>query len=214
MKIEDLSHTTTYEKEITERLFYTTILSTTLLGLALIAITSMLCMSIEFSKLATIAIITVSFGSVFVLSFAKNITTALIGYHIMVISLGILISTVLKVTTYSIIMSALGTTIFISVFMMLVGLMFPKIFSKLRMFLLVALFGLIILRLFQLFTGLYTLVWIDYLACIIFMGLIGYDMHRARTVARTLENAIMVGVSLFLDIINIFLAVLNIKSKN
>ena len=214
MKIEDLPLITKYEGGISERSFYTTILSTSLWGLIAIAITSILCMPLAISKIALIIIAIIALGSPFIISFAENMSIALIGYHVMIVSLGMIISNVLKMTTYNIVMSALGTTIFISGAMVVIGLLFPMIFSKLWKFLFVSLLMLICLRFFQLFTGLYNLAWIDYLTCGIFMGFIGYDMYRARNIARTPQNAIMIGVSLFLDFMNIFLAILNIKSRD
>jgi len=214
MKIENLPLTAKYGEEISERSFYTTILSTSLWGLIAIAITTMLCASFVFDKFILLGLVILALSSPFILSYARNISTALIGYHVMIISLGMMLSAVLKTTTYNIVMSALGTTIFISSGMIVIGLLFPKIFSKLGSFLVVSLLCLIVLRLVQLFTGLYHLAWIDYLTCIIFMGFIGFDMYTIRVVARTPRNAIMIGVSLFLDFINIFLAILNIKSRD
>lgn len=54
---------------------------------------------------------------------------------------------------------------------------------------------------------------IDYIAAAIFSLYIGYDMYRSTQVQRTVTNALHISVSLYLDIINLFLSLINILRK-
>jgi FtsH-binding integral membrane protein len=55
---------------------------------------------------------------------------------------------------------------------------------------------------------------IDYIAAGIFSLYIGYDMYRASVIERNIDNAVDVALSLYLDIINLFLEILKILGKN
>jgi len=55
---------------------------------------------------------------------------------------------------------------------------------------------------------------IDYISAGIFSLYIGYDMHRAHSIPKTLDNAIDVSLSLYLDIINLFLNLLSILQSD
>ena len=54
---------------------------------------------------------------------------------------------------------------------------------------------------------------IHYLAAGPFAPYIGYDMWRASEIPATLDNAVDVSVSLYLDILNLFLWILPILAK-
>ena len=54
----------------------------------------------------------------------------------------------------------------------------------------------------------------EWLGTAIFSLFIGYDWSRANTCARTVNNAIDLSASLYMDIVNLFLRILQIMSKN
>ena len=54
---------------------------------------------------------------------------------------------------------------------------------------------------------------IHYLAAGLFALYIGYDMWRASEIPATLDNAVDVSISLYLDILNLFLWILPILAK-
>jgi hypothetical protein len=62
--------------------------------------------------------------------------------------------------------------------------------------------------------SLQSLSWIDYLAAGLFSLYIGYDMYKASQVTKTVDNAIDVAINLYLSIINLFLTLLSIKSRD
>ena len=52
--------------------------------------------------------------------------------------------------------------------------------------------------------------WIDYVTVAVFSIFIAYDTHQAAIIEPNMFNAIMAATSIFLDIVNIFLALLDI----
>ena len=56
--------------------------------------------------------------------------------------------------------------------------------------------------------------WNDWVVIVIFCGLIGYDFYQAATDEPTVDNAIWYACENYLDLINIFLRVLNITGRS
>lgn len=56
--------------------------------------------------------------------------------------------------------------------------------------------------------------WLDIAVIVVFCGFIGYDMYVATTVAPTVPNAVFMACNLFLDIVNVFIRLLNIVNDN
>lgn len=54
---------------------------------------------------------------------------------------------------------------------------------------------------------------IDYIGAGIFSLYIGYDMYRANSMTKTMDNAVDICVDLYLDIINLFLFLLRIMGQ-
>ncbi|MFR3878086.1 MAG: Bax inhibitor-1 family protein [Collinsella sp.] len=53
----------------------------------------------------------------------------------------------------------------------------------------------------------------DLIVIVVFAGFIGYDTYVATTVPPTLPNAVLMASNLFVDIINVFLRILNILGR-
>ena len=54
----------------------------------------------------------------------------------------------------------------------------------------------------------------DFLVAALFSLYIGYDWARANQCQKTLDNAVDLATSLYLDIINLFVRILSILSRN
>ena len=112
------------------------------------------------------------------------------------------------------VMTIVLIAVLLAMSMMLISLFFPAFFLSLGRVLFFSLLFMIVGSLLcsLLFRGagygLYT-----WLSAGIFSLYIGYDWARANTCARTLNNAIDLSASLYLDIINLFLRILEIMSK-
>lgn len=93
------------------------------------------------------------------------------------------------------------------------GLMFPNFYRHIGGALFGALLALVVVSFARLFIpAIQDVGIIDYLSAGIFSLYIGYDMWRASEISATLDNAVDVAVSLYLDIINLFLDLLRILS--
>ena len=77
----------------------------------------------------------------------------------------------------------------------------------------VALLALLVVQLVMMFMGV-DQTWLDIAIVVVFCGFIGYDMHQATLVETTLPNAVFMACNLFLDIMNVFMRLLNIFGNN
>ncbi len=91
------------------------------------------------------------------------------------------------------------------------GFLFPNFYRHIGGALFGALLALVVVSFARLFIpAIQDVGIIDYLSAGIFSLYIGYDMWRASEISATLDNAVDVAVSLYLDIINLFLDLLRI----
>ena len=101
------------------------------------------------------------------------------------------------------------TTALITGIMLLAGCIWQEMFLSFGKILFVSLFGLIIISIVCMFIGIYP-SWISYLSAGIFSIYIGYDISFAQTIPKTYKNVVLCGMSLYLDIVNLFTDILNI----
>jgi FtsH-binding integral membrane protein len=95
------------------------------------------------------------------------------------------------------------------------GLLFPNFYRSIGGALFGALTALVVVSFARLFIpAIQGVGVIDYASALIFALYIGYDMWRASEIPATLDNAVDVAVSLYLDIINLFLDLLRIMSSS
>ena len=121
-------------------------------------------------------------------------------------------------------MESIATTFFVTAgtfgAMTLVGYTVKKDLSGLGRFLIMALIGLIIATLVNIFVASSTLSWtITYVGVLIFVGLTAYDTQKIKNMLReygseanevTMKLALMGSLTLYLDFINLFLYLLRI----
>lgn len=99
--------------------------------------------------------------------------------------------------------------------MTLSGLLFPDFYRSIGGALFGALFALLAILIVGMFVpALMEFKIIHYAAAGLFALYIGYDMYRASEVPATLDNAVDICVSLYLDIINLFLWILRIYADS
>jgi FtsH-binding integral membrane protein len=95
------------------------------------------------------------------------------------------------------------------------GLMLPNFYRSIGGALFGALIALVVVSFARLFIpAIQDVGIIDYIAAGIFALYIGYDMWRASDIPATLDNAVDVAVSLYLDILNLFLSLLRILGSS
>ena len=138
-----------------------------------------------------------------------------LGYNMIVLPLGCLVS--LAVYIYGgigsdVVTWALYYTALITVIMMISAILFPGFFSKIGGFLFVALVGILFVEILSSFFGgnrsSFSLI-----TAAIFSLYIGYDFYRSQQFPKTVDNAIDCAADIYLDIINLFLRILSLLSR-
>ena len=136
-----------------------------------------------------------------------------VGYNLIAAPIGVLVCLCLDGVPVSVVKSAVLVTAIVTLSLMILSSIFPAFFLSmgrvLGISLLVALAAeLISTFLFHTYSMIYEWVFVG-----IFSLYIGYDWARANTCACTVDNAVDLAASLYLDIINLFLRILQIMSK-
>ncbi len=135
-----------------------------------------------------------------------------LGYNLIVLPIGMLLSLILPdYSTETIFLAAVLTGI-VTVVMILLSVIFPTFFSKLGTSLL---WSLLIGTFVELIASLlgYGGNIFNWLFVIIFSLYIGYDWHKAQSYSKTVDNAIDSAIDLYLDLINLFIRILDILDR-
>jgi FtsH-binding integral membrane protein len=151
------------------------------------------------------------------MSVSTSALVSFLGFNLVAIPFGAVLGPVLahyEMTQPGLVSNACMVTAGVSGAMAVSGMLFPNFYSKIGGALFMALICLVVVRLIGLFVpGFGDLTIIHYLAAGLFALYIGFDMWRASQIPATLDNAVDVSISLYLDIINLFLEILRIMSK-
>ena len=137
------------------------------------------------------------------------------GYTLIAAPIGIVVCMSLQGIPVYIVESALLTTAVVTLSFMIAGTLFPGFFLRLGRVLFFSLLFMIVGSLISLllFGGRNSMLY-EWLGAGIFSLYIGYDWARANTCARTVDNAIDLSASLYLDIINLFLRIVQIMANS
>ena len=148
---------------------------------------------------------------------SKNPVISFIGYNLIVIPLGFVLSIIItgfaSIGYTSIIATAFGITAVVTLAMMAVSSAFPNFFLSLGRTLGITLLITIVVELVMMFLGA-NLGIIDYVVVLIFCGYIGYDWARANACAKTIDNAVDSAAELYVDIVNLFIRILSILARS
>lgn len=143
---------------------------------------------------------------------SDNPIVSFIGYNLVVLPVGMVLSIFLKDHYASSVTRAFVLTAVITIILIVVSSIKPEIFLSMGKTLFICLLAAIIIELIMVIFGSVPRWW-DWLVALIFCGYIGYDWAKAQNNRKTLDNAVDSAVSLYLDIINLFLRLLNRSSK-
>lgn len=153
------------------------------------------------------------FSGCVLISKSKNPTISFIGYNLIVVPIGLVLVCALPAFAHEHIMAAVRITTLLTVGMMVMGTLAPQFIQKIEGALFWALIISIVVQLVQmLILGIHLGV-MDWIVAAIFCGYIGVDWGRANRIERTPDNAVDSAASLYLDIINLFMRVLEIISR-
>ena len=143
---------------------------------------------------------------------SKNPWISFIGYNLVVIPLGLVISTVVEeFSEYDsgIVTEAFLITMCVTAAMLLFAIQFPSVCSKFGALLLPCLIGVIIAEVIMLLLHKDS-TWISWVSAVLFSLYIAYDVYRSQQFACTVDNAVDCAVDIYLDIANLFLEILRI----
>lgn len=136
-----------------------------------------------------------------------------LGYNLVVVPVGAVLAISLPAYSMTHIFTAIVITGIVVAVMMLLSTLFPNLFSRLGTALFIALsvslLAEIIAMLFSFGGDLFNWIFV-----VIFSLYIGFDWYRAQQFPKSLDNAIDCVLDLYLDIINLFLRILQLISRN
>ena len=132
-----------------------------------------------------------------------------LGYNLIVVPIGMLLSLVLPDYSMEHIMLAVVLTGVVTVIMIILSVIFPSFFSRLGLSLLWSLLIGVLVEGVAYWLG-YGGNIFNILFVVIFSLYIGYDWHKAQTCEKTVVNAIDSAIDLYLDVTNIFLDLLDL----
>ena len=143
---------------------------------------------------------------------AQSPVISFIGYNIVVIPFGVVISTLVQY--YGGIDSAVVTqaflyTLLIAVAMLATVIVFPKAFEKMGTALAVALGGLLLCEIIMLLFHVHQ-SWMSWIAAALFSLYLGYDIYRSQEYPKTVKNAVASALDIYMDLANLFIRLLEI----
>lgn len=162
-----------------------------------------------------IAYFAVCLGGCYISHKSDNPVISFLGYNMVVIPMGLMVSTAVYVyggIGSNVVMMAFADTLAITVLMVAGSMLFPQFFSKLGGFLFTALIGILVCGIFSIFFGSNGIV-IHLFAAGVFSLYIGYDFWRSQQFPKTVDNAIDCALDIYMDIINLFIRLLEIMGK-
>lgn len=134
-----------------------------------------------------------------------------IGYHFFVLPIGVSVWLATSGRYMGDVLEAAGLTTAITFMMLLASSLFPRFFAGLGRFLMIALFSFVICELVSVFVfGVFPNIF-NLIAVFLFSLYIGYDWYMGTIRRKCVANALRTALELYLDIINIFLALLRSK---
>lgn len=145
---------------------------------------------------------------------SRNPVLNFIGYCMVVLPIGAVLSLYLPAQAHGTIVSAFMVTTFLSLFMIIFALVYPRAFSSVFALLSLALFVALIYQIVAIFLNFGNNTWIDWLVVLVFSAYVGFDVSLARARPRTLNNAIASACALYMDLVFIFIRLVSIFGRN
>lgn len=147
---------------------------------------------------------------------SDNPIISFLGYNLIVVPVGLMLTS--SVHYYleinpTIVFSAFLYTAIMTTVMIAFAVIKPRAFSGLGRTLFFSLIALIICELFLVLIGVQQII-TSWITAIIFTIYIGYDFYRSQQFPKTVDNAIDCAIDIYLDIINLFVRIMDILSDN
>ncbi len=153
------------------------------------------------------------FFGVYLYTKSSNPLISFVGYNFVVVPFGLIVNLVVHQYAPQLVVEAIRITGFVTMVMMLLGVLFPGFFQKIIGALSIALIAVIIVEAVEIFIFKMHQGFLNWIVALIFCGYIGYDWGRANAIPKTLDNAVDSAAALYMDIINLFLRILSILGE-
>lgn len=145
---------------------------------------------------------------------SKSYIVSFIGYNLIVVPVGLVLSACLYNIANDIILQAILITGLVTLCLSVTGYLFPNFFKRMGRVLFFSLLACIVFELLVMLIFGNGPLFFDFLVAMLFSLYIGYDWARANECQKTLDNAVDLATTLYLDIINLFVRILSILSRN
>ena len=153
------------------------------------------------------------FAGTMIFTKSDNPAISFIGYNFLVLPLGIVLVGILPFYDSSAISRAFMATASVTGIMMMLGATYPRFFLSIGKALFIAFIATFVVELgFFFITGSAPGIF-DWIMVLIFSGYIGYDWARAQALPKTLDNAVDCAASLYVDIVILFIRLLQIFGR-
>ncbi len=153
------------------------------------------------------------FAGVMIYSKSDKPFISFIGYNLIVLPIGILLTSFLYGTNATIVLQAVVTTGAVTLIMMIASTIYPSFFMKIGNTLFIALLSVIVVEVILVFFFSANPSIMDWGVALIFCGYIGYDWAIANQKEKTADNAVDGAAALYMDIINLFIRIVSILSR-
>ena len=140
---------------------------------------------------------------------SEKLWLRVLAFHLIVVPFGPMLAVILGAAGGAQVLLAITLTAIITAGMILLSSRFPDFFSRLGGVLLLSLSLTLVVSIVTFFLDIHLSI-LSMIFILIFALYIGYDWHKAQTCEKTVANAIEAAIDLYLDIINIFLDLLDL----
>lgn len=202
--------------EISANAFNLIFALTTVYGMIMYGALAAFCQNAHFNIWSTIGIIIVTFAGCFVAASEVPVMN-LLGLSMISGGLGAISGPFIAQYKVASVVEIAAMTVIITLILGAIGTLYPKSLENWGMLLFSLLLALIVAQIvFPLMyalaglplTGLRTML--DWAGVLLFSAYIVYDFNRAQFVEKTVDNAMDCGISVFLDIANLFIRLLEL----
>ena len=154
-----------------------------------------------------------SIGCMMVVYRSKSPLISFLGFSGLAASMGLILTYFLTTFSGQAVINAFLMTAIVTFATMLIATIFPATFLKAGRSLCTILLITIIVELLTALIFHVNPVSFDYIVVLIFCGFIGFDWAKAQVYPKTLDNAIDCAADIYVDIVNIFIRILDIMGK-
>lgn len=155
-----------------------------------------------------------TFAGIFIAARSTNPLVSFVGYNLVVLPIGLMLAMILPAVPVGVVTKAMAITAMVTLTMLVLAVTAPQFFLGLGRTLLVALVVGLLAEVVATFLLGYRGMLFDWLFVILFSGYIGYDVAKSQAFPKTLDNAVDSALDIYLDIINLFIRLLSILSRN